>query len=177
MDMINDTMGQVVFSQFIGRISAFSSSSMIIQKRPEITALAGHISPWAFLREALFIPLPKGQLDYGHVLNASFGDFSFSYAIINGVPGALFISYYHSLQALFIYIITQLTLIIIPYILANFFLCRRNTELVFMTMCTAVVAGDAFSFSKMSIDLASYLVLFLFINFIMRWVVPCKVKT
>jgi uncharacterized membrane protein YqjE len=112
MDMINDTMEQVVFGRLVGRISAFSSSSMVIQKRLEIISLADRISPWSFLREALFIPLPKGQLDYGHVLNASFGDFSFSYAIINGVPGSLFISYYHSLQALLIYILTQLTLII-----------------------------------------------------------------
>jgi hypothetical protein len=148
---------------------------MVIQKRLEIISLADRISPWSFLREALFIPLPKGQLDYNHVLNASFGDFSFSYAIINGVPGALFISYYHSMQALLIYILTQLTLIIIPYLLANFFRSRRINELVFMTMCVAIVAGDAFSFSKISIDLATYLLLFLFINFMSRWT-PCRAK-
>jgi hypothetical protein len=166
---VNYTMGQVVFGRLVGRLSSFSNSARVIELKPKIINLTGYISPWSFLREALFIPLPKQQIGYGNVLTESFGDHTRLWSYMNGMPGALFISYYHSLGALVIHIATQLTLIIMPFFLANLIQSRRINELVFMTMCSSVVAGDAFSFSKISVNILTYLLLFLFINFMAQW--------
>jgi hypothetical protein len=161
---------RIIFGRLVGRMSSFSNSSFIMENEIKMKPLVKNMSPLQYLIEALFIEQPYDQLRYGNVILESAGNHTRTASYMNGLPGTLMISWYNSAAAFFVNVFVLISLIIIPCMLAPLFRCRRMSSLIFLIVCGSLVPGDAFSQSRNLVSLLVYLILFLFINFFIKWI-------
>jgi hypothetical protein len=162
------TAVKVIFGRLVGRLSSYSNSSMIIERKTQIMPKVEDLSSWQFLKEALFIQQPEKQLRYSNVVLESFGNNTRLMSYMNGTPGTLYIGYYISPAACLINLSVMLILMSASISLARLFRCKKITGLVFLSICNSLVPGDAYSSAKNVVNLLAYLFLFLCVNFLIQ---------
>jgi hypothetical protein len=165
----SEAAGDIVFGVLTGRLSSYSNTSLIMERKTRITNLVRiSLPPWQLLREATLIPQPEQQITYGNVVLESLGNHTRLYSFMAGTPGALLIGYYHSNTAFFINLITFLMLIIMPFYVYSLIRCNKIYALVFFDLCNTLMSGSVYALSKTTVDMLVYILLFLCINLFMH---------
>lgn len=163
-----NTFSLLVFGKLTGRLSSFSNSAIIQERKNTIKNLTQDFSTFQYPKEALAAVygriLNPNDVAYKNLLYESEGNHSRTYSSMNGTQGLLLISSYQSYSVFFINLFTILMLVILSFELVSLLRYERLYEVVFLFFCFTVMSGNAVEYMNRLMVTALYVFLFLFIN-------------
>jgi hypothetical protein len=158
--------------KFIGRLSSFSDSAIILQEIPYFFLSAVSLDDYYFQKQALggvlskeFMPQHRPELIMIKFIYESAGD-DISY--MAGTNGNLYFSILHSP---FTFIINIATIIFFIFLTFHFFRMLKfnySNELAFILLLYVLMSGVSHEFSFLLFSIFVYVVLFLIINLIKK---------
>lgn len=163
-----NTYSKEVFGKLVGRLSSFSNSAVIQERKYKMIELTRFFHPTQYPKEAFSAVYGKilspNDIAYKNLLLESYGIHSRTYTSMNGTQGLLLISYYQSNTILVINLFTILLIIILSFELITLFHYEKIKEVVFLFLCFTLFSGGAVEYMQMLMVILLYTVLFLFLN-------------
>jgi len=163
-----NTFSKVIFGQLVGRLSSYSNSAIIQERKGKIRQLTSSFSPIQYQKEALSAVYGKiineKDILYRNLLYESEGNHSRTYSAMNGIQGTLLISSYQSYPIFFFNLITILLIVIFTFELVSLFHNKNVYNIIFLFFCFTLMSGNADAYMKNFMSVFLYLILFLFLN-------------
>jgi hypothetical protein len=161
------TISVAIFGRLLGRMSSYSASSVVMERKDAITKLVkDNFSIIEYPKEALGVFIknifPPKHLAYGHLL---YGEYSSTSQSLLGIPGSLMVGHYYSFFGLVVNISTIFFLTFIIFELSSIFYYNKFYELIFMFLCMMGVSGASSELMFFFQNILVYSVFFLVINF------------
>jgi hypothetical protein len=158
---------RLIFGRILGRLSSYSASAWLLEKRLKYEPLAEKKIAWyQFPLEAIPIPRSNREFRYGHILVGKPGN-SFKSP---GASGALTIGYYHSVHAFFVNIVTMTVLTAVTFHLSLLFRNKNIRVIFFLLICGGLVEGSAWILANAVQYTVMYIFFFLVVNSFARWI-------
>jgi len=163
-----NTFSKVIFGQLVGRLSSYSNSAVIQERKGKIRQLTSSFSPIQYQKEALSAFYGKiineKDILYRNLLYESVGNHSRTYSAMNGIQGTLLISSYQSYPIFFLNLFTILLIVVFTFELVSLFHNKNVYNIVFLFFCFTLMSGNADAYMKNFMSVLLYLILFLFLN-------------
>jgi hypothetical protein len=162
---------ELVFGKLIGRLSSYSNSAVIMERKDKITQITrDKFTPFQLPVESLPLPLFSfSESQYGHIIQETGGKYAPLTFLSTGTQGSILIGFYQSPVAFIINIMTLLFFICTIFYLASLLHYHKVSELVFMLLCPIVMGGGGKIFMGLMLYQAAYILLFLFLSFISKY--------
>jgi hypothetical protein len=166
----------LLFGKLIGRISSFTNSAVIIQNEKEIKSLTRDFHPFLFAEEMFTLSTREFRrrhfVNYSYLFDMSRGYFQRGRAPMLGTQGILLVGLYQSVFVFLVNLLVMAAPVLIMFYFASFFHYKNIYEIIFMAMCSSVNSG---SFKFEADRIMFCMVLFLFVVFLERYMIPFRI--
>jgi hypothetical protein len=166
----NTKIFQFIIGKLTGRLSSFSNSAIIIERKSQFKRLTQNFTQFQYFKESLrpiygrFLDLNSKDIKYANIMLESEGNHTRIYGAMYGVQGALLIGFYQSTLVLFINIISILGMIIFVFKITTLFRYDNIKEFAFSSLCGCITSGVGGEFMSTLLYFFVYLVLFIIIG-------------
>jgi hypothetical protein len=161
----------IVFGIMAGRISSFSESAIITERKPKLKALIKPKPNYEYLEEAMeFFNAKQHRLNvtrYNTILLHSQGEYHRHVGFMTSTYGALLIGLYKSYIALIINFLTISICVLGGFKIISLLHYDKTKEVVFIFFCYCVLSGIGNEFMMVLANIVLYSILFIIINFFM----------
>jgi hypothetical protein len=162
--------GKIVTGVLIGRLSSFSNSAIIMERKTTMIRLMQDFSSMQYIKESLtsiyggFIDNKK--IAYTNIMLESQGVHTRISSFMLGTQGVLLLSLYQSMAMFLINLGVKLSFIILTFNLTMMINNEKIKVLLFSSFCSTVLSGVGREYMSCLITVIIYLGLFLFVNMI-----------
>jgi len=159
---------EVIFGQLVGRLSSYSNSAIIMERKNKMIELTKDFSLMQYPKEAITSVygkiIDRKKISYPNLLYESAGNHTRNYSAMNGTQGAILIGSYKSGKFVFVNIITILLIVVLAFELTSLLHYDKMYEIVFLFFCFSAMSGGAAEYMSKLMFVVLYLLLFLFFN-------------
>jgi hypothetical protein len=164
----NLNTGKVITGWLVGRLSSFTNTAVILERKKTMTNLVKDFSPLQYFKEAI-VPFYGKILDrkdpaYIYVLSETKGIKDRNMAFMTGVGGMWLLSLYQSGLVFYINIVILFVIIVLTFELVSLINCTKMNDLVFLNFCLAIMSGSANEFMSCLMWAILYILFFLSVN-------------
>ena len=163
------TKSELFFGQLIGRLSSYSNSAIIMERKKIMTDLTAQFPFFQCPLESLTAIYAKiiddnNKIAYKNIMLRSEGVHSLVRSVMIGTQGCLLLGYYQSFFVLLVNLSTMFVLVICTFKLASLLRYENMKELIFMFFCFRIMSGSVSEYTQVFIATLSFVMFFMAVN-------------
>jgi hypothetical protein len=162
---------KIVFGVLVGRLSSFSNSAIIMERKNKIISLSKEFSAIQYIKETITAVyggfVNREETRYASILLESQGFYTTrAISFMLGTQGVLLLGIYQSFIVLIINFTTIFVMVILNFKLISMINCANIKELLFLYYCFCIMSGMGNEFLSNLVTVVLYILLFMILNFI-----------
>jgi len=166
---INFSAEEIFFGLLVGRLSSFSNSAIILERRDSMSRIVNNFPWYRYPQEALTVFYggligTAPYTTYQRIMHDNDGFYTTIFSRMIGAQGVLLLGLYQSLVVLIVNLMTLLIIVTSAFRLGKYLNCPYVCELLFVTFSFNMMSGIPFEYLKNLLIVAIYIVIFLIIN-------------
>jgi hypothetical protein len=163
----------IVFGVLFGRLSSFSNSAIVMERKTTMMRLSKGFTPTQYFRESLTAIyggfVDRERILYSNILLESQDVHIRTSSFMLGTQGLYLISIYQSFMVFIVNIMLHILIVLLTFNISMLFDNEKVKVYIFFGFCLTVLSGVGSEYMGCLVTVVLYFFLFLLINFITKY--------